>query len=108
MSTAKGKEKNSSVKGTWLIELSQPFDLEQNLEGWDQEKTKQKQAPKRLEHEGPREAGSQGPVKRQDGKQKQVDLLVFHLGLSASKIISSCEFLISKTWKIWALEMIKL
>ena len=37
-------------------------------EVWDLEKTKQKQAPKRLEHEGLREAGSQGPVGRQDGK----------------------------------------
>ena len=36
MSTTKGKEKNSSVKGTWLIELSQPFELEQNqkVETW--------------------------------------------------------------------------
>ena len=31
-------------------------------------KTKQRQALKRLEHEGPREAGSQGPVGQQDGK----------------------------------------
>ena len=37
-------------------------------EVWDLEKTKQKQAPKRLKYEGPREAGSQGPVGRQDGK----------------------------------------
>ena len=36
MSTTKGKEKNSSVKGTWLIELFQPFELKQNqkVETW--------------------------------------------------------------------------
>ena len=37
-------------------------------EGWDLEKTKQRQALKRLENEGPREAGSQGLVGQQDGK----------------------------------------
>ena len=37
-------------------------------EVWDPEKTKQKQAPKRLEHEEPREARSQGPVGHKDGK----------------------------------------
>ena len=35
-------------------------------EVWDLEKTKQKQAPKRIEHEGLREAGSQGPVGWED------------------------------------------
>ena len=30
MSTTKGKEKNSSVKGTWVIELSQAIELKEN------------------------------------------------------------------------------
>ena len=30
MSTTKGKEKNNSVKGTWVIELSQAIELKQN------------------------------------------------------------------------------
>ena len=37
-------------------------------EVWDPEKTKQRQALKRLEHQRPREGGSQGPVAQQDGK----------------------------------------
>ena len=36
MSTTKGKEKNNSVKGTWVIELSQAIELKQNqkFETW--------------------------------------------------------------------------
>ena len=37
-------------------------------EVWDLEKTKQRQVLKRLEHEGPQEAESQGPVGQQGGK----------------------------------------
>ena len=49
----------------WAISA---FSARTEPEVWELEKTKQKQAPKRLEHEGLQEAGSQGPIRRQDGK----------------------------------------
>ncbi|KAK3698378.1 hypothetical protein RRG08_022938 [Elysia crispata] len=46
MSTTKGKEKNNSVKGAWVIELSQAIELKENqkFETW-----RTKQDKKRLQ-----------------------------------------------------------
>ena len=44
MSTTKEKEKNNSVKGTWVIELSQATELKENqeFETWRTKKDKKR------------------------------------------------------------------
>ncbi|KAK3709068.1 hypothetical protein RRG08_049533 [Elysia crispata] len=44
MSTTKGKEKNNSVKGTWVMELSQAIELKENqkFETWRTKQTKKR------------------------------------------------------------------
>ena len=47
MSTRKGKEKNNSVKGTWVIELSQAIELKENQKFRPGEPNKTKRGARR-------------------------------------------------------------